>query len=219
MRENGPKAKIGYAIFDLDGTLVDNLDIIVKSFNYAVRDFVGREFSRMEVYSRFGPTLEQMVEDTVPKQDASEAVKRYHEYYRKFFRQYANVYPGIPDLISGLQSAGVILSVCTASDARMTKTTLEGSGLGDMFSILITADDVSRLKPDPEGLSRATVLMGGRPELTVYLGDSVRDIEASRRAGISSAAVLWGFGDEGQLRAQNPDFILRDPTEALIQLT
>lgn len=219
MRKRVRKGEVGYAIFDLDGTLVDNLDLIVKSFNYATGEFVGREFSRTEVYSRFGPTLEQMVADTVPKQNASGAVKRYHEYYKRFFRRYARVYPGIPTLVSGLQSAGVVVSVCTASDARMTKTTLDESGIRDMFSVLVTADDVSRLKPDPEGLLKATVLMGGRTDLAVYLGDSVRDIEASRRAEIHSAAVLWGFGDGDELRAQGPDFVFRDPAEALTQLT
>jgi phosphoglycolate phosphatase-like HAD superfamily hydrolase len=83
----------------------------------------------------------------------------------------------------------------------------------------VTADDVSRLKPDPEGLLKATALMGARSDLAVYLGDSARDIEASRRAGIISAAVLWGFGDGDKLRAEGPDFVFKDPADALTQLT
>ena len=67
LRASGSHAKerVSHVIFDMDGTLVDNLDLIVKSFNYAVAEFVGKEFSNIEMYARFGPTLEHLVEDAV----------------------------------------------------------------------------------------------------------------------------------------------------------
>ena len=91
----------------MDGTLVDNLELIVRSFNYAVGGFVGREFSRQEVFSRFGPTLEKMVEDTVPAEHSGSAVARYHEHYHNFFHKYARVYPGITELITGLKQVDI----------------------------------------------------------------------------------------------------------------
>lgn len=207
--------QVAYVIFDVDGTLVNNLDLIVKSFNFAVGDIVGRKLSRKEVYSRFGPTLEDMIEEAVPNKEAKDAIQRYHSFYKKYFHRYARIYPKIKELVSGLGNASIRVGVCTGSDARMTKTTLEKSGLRDKFSIVVTADEVHRPKPDPEGLIRATTLMGADPDQTIYVGDAVRDIEAARRAGIRSAAALWGFTKGNDLTAHHPDFAFNSPREAL----
>jgi pyrophosphatase PpaX len=212
------KRHVAYAIFDLDGTLVNNLDLIVKSYNFALSEIEDRTFSRKEVFSLFGPTLEEMIEAAVPKREAKAATQRYHDYYRKHFRRYAKLYPGIRELISGLRNANIRVSIYTGSDARMTKATLEESGLRDDFQLVITADDVQRQKPDPEGLIRSTTLMSADPGQTIYLGDAVRDIEASRRAGITSAAALWGFTNQSELKAHHPDFAFETASEALEQL-
>jgi len=210
---------VSHVIFDMDGTLVDNLELIVRSFNYAVARFVGREFSKGEVFARFGPTLEKMVAGIVPKEDGKRAIARYHEHYRKFFHEYARTCPGIIELITALRRANLITSVCTGSDRRMTETTLEKSGLRNLFSTVVTADDVSREKPDPAGLILTMQLARTQPTQTIYLGDAARDIEASKRAGIASAAVLWGFGKEATLRTQAPDYVFDSPLEALRQFT
>ena len=210
---------MSHVIFDMDGTLVDNLELIVKSFNYAVARFVGREFSKAEVYARFGPTLERMVADTAPKKDRTAAIARYHEHYREFFHEYARAYPGITELITALRRAKIITSVCTGSDRRMTHTTLEQLGLKSLFAAVVTADDVREEKPDPAGLVLTMELAKTPPTQTIYLGDAARDIEASKRAGIASAAVLWGFGKEATLRAQAPDYVFDSPFDALRQLT
>jgi HAD superfamily hydrolase (TIGR01509 family) len=199
----------------MDGTLVDNLELIVRSFNHAVAELVGREFSRQEVFSRFGPTLEEIVEDTVPVDCCRSAVARYHAHYRKFFHKYAHVYPGITELITGLKQVDIAVSVCTGSDQRMTQTTLEESGLQRMFSAVVTADDVREQKPDPGGLILTMRLVNAPAARTICLGDAPRDIEASKRAGIISAAVLWGFGKEETLRAQEPDYVFGSPFDAL----
>ena len=101
----------------------------------------------------------------------------------------------------------------------MTKTTLEESGLRDKFSVVVTADEVRRPKPDPEGLIRATTLMGANRDQTIYVGDAVRDIEAAKRAGIRSAAALWGFAKGNDLKAHHPDFAFKNPREALDYLS
>lgn len=210
---------VSHVIFDMDGTLVDNLELIVRSFNYAVTKFVGREFSKGEVFARFGPTLEKMVAGAVPKEDSKRAIARYHEHYREFFHKYARTYPGIIELITALRRANLITSVCTGSDRTMTQTTLGLSGLQNMFSAIVTADDVREEKPNPEGLILTMHLVNAPAAQTIYIGDAARDIEASKRAGIASAAVLWGVGKEAALRAQEPDYVFDSPLDALRQLT
>ncbi|HKM76153.1 MAG TPA: HAD-IA family hydrolase [Candidatus Bathyarchaeia archaeon] len=215
IENHAKRHQVAYVIFDVDGTLVNNLGLIVKSFNFAVGDIMNRKFSRKEVYSRFGPTLEDMIEEAVSNKEAKDAIQRYHSFYKKCFHRYARIYPMINQLVSELGNACIPISICTGSDARMTKTTLEETGLRDEFSIVVTADEVHRPKPDPEGLIRATTLMRANPDQTIYVGDAVRDIEAARRAGIRSAAALWGFTKSDDLKAHHPDFAFNNPREAL----
>jgi len=211
--------EIRHVIFDMDGTLVENMELIVRSVNFAVKDLVGKEFSRQELYSRFGRTLEQIVADLVPARDRKSAVHSYHAYYREHFKELASVYGGIPALISQLQNAKIGMAIYTGSDGRMTKTTLELSGLQEFFHVVVTADDVSEAKPDPEGLIRTLDLIRGIREHSIYLGDSVRDIQAAKRASMGSAAALWGFGKPAVLRRCGPDFAFENPLDAIHQLT
>ena len=209
---------LNHVIFDMDGTLVENMELIVRSFNFAVSDIVGREFSRKEVYSRFGPTLEQMIVKIIPAKNSDRAIQNYHAYYREHFKELAGVYAGIPDLITHLQSQGIGTAIYTGSDGRMTKTTLELTGLRELFPIVVSADDVKEQKPDPEGLIRTLDLMHGNREGALYLGDAVRDMETAKRVPMMSAAALWGFGDPTRLRNSKPDFVFESPRDALRQL-
>jgi HAD superfamily hydrolase (TIGR01549 family) len=207
--------EIRHVIFDVDGTLVENMELIVRSVNFAVKDLVGKEFSRDELYVRFGPTLEQVIADLVSPDERDTAVQRYHAYYREHFHELAWVYGGIPALITRLRGEGIGMALYTGSDGRMTKTTLELTGLQELFPIVVTADDVREGKPDPEGLIRVLELMRANREGALYLGDAVRDIQAAKRASIWSAAALWGFGDPTALRNSEPDFAFASPFAAL----
>jgi pyrophosphatase PpaX len=217
-KESRDPRGISHIIFDLDGTLVENMELIVRSVNFAVKNSLGKQFSREELYIRFGRTLEQIIADLVPARDREDAVHSYHAYYREHFKELASVYGGIPALIGQLQNAKIGMAIYTGSDGRMTKTTLELSGLQEFFPIVVTADDVNEAKPDPEGLIRVLKLMRGSGERSIYLGDSVGDIEAAKRASMGSAAALWGFGDPAVLRSCGPDFAFESPLDALHQL-
>jgi pyrophosphatase PpaX len=212
---NVPGRSFSYAVLDVDGTLVDNLDLIVESFNLAVSEFSGKRFTNAEAYARFGPTLEEMISEIVPAEQLNEAVERYYEHYQSHFDATARPYPGIPALLNAMEKAGVRMSACTGSSLRMTRITLGRSGLEGRFSAIVTADDVASPKPDPEGILLAVGLMQADPVHTISLGDSVRDIEASRTARVKSAAVLWGFGDRARLRAAKPDYVFQSPSEAI----
>ena len=209
--------EISRVIFDVDGTLVENMELIVRSVNFAVKDLVGKEFSRDELYARFGPTLEQIIADLVPS-ERDKTVQRYHAYYREHFHELASVYEGVPVLIARLRSEGIGMALYTGSDGRMTTTTLELTGLQELFPIVVTADDVREGKPNPEGLIMVLELMRTRREGTLYLGDAVRDIQAAKRASIWSAAALWGFGDPTALKNSGPDFVFENPLDVLHEL-
>jgi HAD superfamily hydrolase (TIGR01509 family) len=214
-----PLRRFSYAILDVDGTLVDNLDLIVDSFNVAVSDYAGKKFTNAEAYARFGPTLEKMIADIVPSRKLEDAIERYYEHYERHFDAMARPYPGVENLLDAMEKAGLRVSACTGSSLRMTEITLGRSRLRNAFSTIITADDVTSPKPDPEGILLAVRRMRADTVSTISLGDSARDIVASRRAGVRSAAALWGFGGEDKLKAAMPHYAFKTPSEAPLLFT
>lgn len=206
---------IDYVIFDTDGTLVNDLELIVFSYNYAVSEVLGKKFETEEVSALFGPTMEKIMAKIVPSKDLGGAVVRYHEYYKMHFHEHARIYPKIHTLLSELQRTGKKMAVFTGAGEQIAKMTLELSGLSSFFLTMVTGDDVIQPKPDPEGLHQVMGVSRALADRTIYIGDSSADIEASRKAGIRSGAALWGSREPNELRAMKPDFIFADPSDAL----
>lgn len=209
------RTTIDYFIFDSDGTLVDTLQLIVASFNYAVKPMLGKSFDQEHVAALFGPTMPKILASTLPATHVAEAVERYHQYFIRHFREYAKPYPGIPKLLSALQEAGRTLGVLTGAGKVPAEATMQESHLSRFFTTLVTGDDVEHPKPDPEGLRLAISRIKAVPERTIYIGDSKVDIEASRRAGIRSGAALWGSRYPAELSRSTPGFLFQDPSQVM----
>ena len=208
-------------IFDTDGTLVEDLDLIVAAYNYAVSEYLGREFGLEEVSALFGPPMSKIVAKVVAPELLDSAVNKYHEYYSIHFHEQAKAYPGVCKMLTSLKEADYRLGVLTGAGREAAKITLEKSGLSQFFDSIVTGDDVTHPKPDPEGLGLVINLMKASPERTVCIGDSPLDIQASRRFGIRSGAALWASQNTEEIRALNPDFIFNRPSdveEALLSL-
>ena len=204
---------ISFVIFDTDGTLVDDLDLIVAAYNYAVSEYLGREFGAEEVLSLFGPPMSKIIAKMVAREFLDSAVDKYHEYYSVHFHERARTYPGVHKMLTFLEGAGCQLGVLTGAGRKAATITLEKSGLSQFFDAIVTGDDVTQPKPDPEGLGLAINLMKASPERTICIGDSSLDIQMSKRCGIRSGAALWGSRNTEELRALGPDFVFNRPSD------
>lgn len=201
-------------VFDLDGTLVDTIDLIVRSFNYTLKFLAGRDFTREEVIALFGPT-EPVIIDRFAKPGERE------EAYRLFFQTYENehdrlvrVFPGVPALIRGIQSAGLGVGLVTNKGRRTTEITLQKLGLMPFFRAVVTGDEADRPKPDPSGIERALEKLDTRPEEALFVGDAPVDILAGRAAGTATCAVSWGgVHPLEETLAAGPDYVCRSAEE------
>jgi pyrophosphatase PpaX len=91
-------------------------------------------------------------------------------------------------------------------------------GLEAAIDTVIGADDVTHPKPHPEPVLRALERLGADPGRTVFVGDSLHDMESGRRAGVATAAVLWGPFDREYLNRSAPDHWLTQPSDLLAVL-
>lgn len=204
-----------WIVFDMDGTLVDTFQLNLESFNYAVRGFLKRTLTNKEALDITGGTLEEQLSNFMPHGAVPRAVERFHAYYNHHFISGTRVFPGIRGLLFTMRARGIKLAVCTGAGRQIAEYTLARSGLSQFFPTIVTADDVSKPKPDPEGLRIAMEMVGAQSDKTVYLGDHPNDIRAARNAATKSAAARWGSMHRRKLQDLKPDFLFKHPSEAL----
>ena len=200
-----------YVIFDMDGTLVDTFELIADSYDFAVGTLPNKQLSGRRVSSTQGRTLEEALAEWVPLSDVPQAFERFHNYFERNFN--ASAFPGIRALLVGLRRRGVELAIFTGQTRKATQITLQNTELVSFFSKIVTADDVTEPKPSPEGLKLVLEGIRADPDRAVYVGDDPDDINASRRAGVKTAAALWGSIRREELLALQPDFTFGQPTQ------
>lgn len=194
------------AIFDLDGTLVDTIDLIVASFQQTHRDVLGRELAREAVLPWIGRTLVDIYAVEAPEH-AQELHDRYIEWNLAHLEELQRTYDGIAALLADLRGAGVPVAVATSKRRHSAQRSLAAAHLTDAVDVLVGLEDTVRHKPDPAPVLRALDLLGADAEGAVYVGDAVADIQAAHVAGVASVAVLWGAGEEDALRAAAPEHV------------
>lgn len=203
------------ALFDFDGTLADTLPLIALSWNHALGPIFGREFSLQEVVARFGPTDNAMIEREM-RGHAPEAVERAIESY---FARYesahdaARAFDGVSEMLAQVRGAGFKVGLMTGKGRRAAEITLRLLGWQEAFDFVVTGDETSRPKPDPEGVLRVAHALGVEPERCIYVGDLPVDIRAGRAAGMGTVAAGWNAFDRDALRAEKPDFWAEAPAD------
>lgn len=143
--------------------------------------------------------------------EAAAMLDTYVRHQRGLHDGMARAFPGACDLVSDLRARGARLGLVTSKAREMGLRTLGACTLTDAFDALVFADDVANGKPDPEPVLLALDRLGVAPARDVLMvGDSPHDIEAGRRAGVATAAVLWGPFQPTALRDAGPDHLLPD---------
>lgn len=205
-------------IFDCDGTITDSLDHALTSFHYAVRRMDAHHITTEDIHQYFGIAadkilLQLMNQDPVKAQVAFE---HFLDHQRSLASQ-TKLFKGIPELLSTLKNRQIPLGLVTGRHARDLNIMLDVHQLQAHFSIMVTDDQVSAPKPNPEGILKAASHLGILPQNTLYIGDSPVDVEAAHRAGATSIAVVWDpHANRQALAKKQPHFTINDPSEILI---
>jgi len=131
--------------------------------------------------------------------------------------QDARPHTGSLETLKELRQRKIELAIVTNSGRRPVDSVLKKFGFLQFVSLVLTRNELSRLKPDPEGLIKALNIFKVRREGAVFVGDSIIDIEAARNAGIRSIAVSCGMYSESELKKNHPDFLI-SKIEELVKL-
>ena len=211
-----PKRRFDTYLFDLDGTLLDSIDLIFRCYRHAARTHLGELPPDKVWLDGLGtPLREQFSAVTSDSDLIEEMVVTYREYHHLHHDTSVALYPGVERALDGLSERGATLGVVTSKLRAGAERGLRLTGLIEHFPVLVAADDVKRPKPDPEPVEIALVRAGADRTNSIFIGDSPHDMAAGRAAGVATAAVLWGPFSADELSASSPTFLLEKPEEIL----
>lgn len=196
-------------LFDLDGTLIDTVELIRVSFRYATRTVLGEELPDEITMANVGQPLARQFHDMAPLH-AEELLRVYREFNHAHHDELAKDYPGTHETLLELQRRGVPMGIVTSKGTTAAAMGIERFGLAGFASVVVTADDVARHKPDPFPLEFAAGRLGVGIGYCVYLGDSPHDMQAALSANAVAVAALWGAFAREDVLMPGPPFALAD---------
>ncbi|MCK4380183.1 MAG: HAD-IA family hydrolase, partial [Candidatus Lokiarchaeota archaeon] len=136
--------------------------------------------------------------------------------FNKYKDDESTIFKGIDDLISKL-AKNVKLAILTNNKSQYAEEVLEKFNLSNYFSTIVGFNDVSEVKPNPEGILKILDKWNLKPEDAIFIGDMTTDIEAGKAANVTMICVASGLAQKETLKKHQPN-ILVDNTEQLIKL-
>lgn len=140
-------------------------------------------------------------------------IATYREYNLKYHDRMVTVYPGVLEAVREIKAAGFQTGLVTSKNRPGAMRGLQLVGLEALMDVLVCADEVTNPKPHPEPVEKAVALLGADPSTTVYVGDSIHDMNSGRAAGVRTAAALWGPFGRAHLEDARPDYWLETPSD------
>ena len=204
-------------IFDIDGTLIDSVDLHAQSWVDTFAHF-GVETRLEDVRGHIGQGADRLIPTFVPAGTPKHRIKEIEQYRadifkRKYLRQ-VRPFPKVPELFGLIKAAGCkLVLVCSADEIDQYKAI---AGITGMTDHDVTADDVASSKPSPDIFLKALDRLPpiGRREARV-VGDTQYDGQGARRAGIPFIGVLSGGSGKRELQRSGAITIYRDPADLL----
>lgn len=196
-------------IFDLDGTLVDSLSMLVAAKVHVADTHKLKRPNREEVLShiRSSGSVNEVVAKLWPEEDASPLL----ETNKQFVSDNSHLsvaYEGVIELMEWLKDENLRIAAVTGASSKVHHL-LKSLGIDGYFSSIVHADRVKNFKPDPEGVLLAASECGVQPEQAVMVGDMASDIKAGKRAGLhGTIGVTHGYDERVTLEKAGADILV-----------
>ena len=208
-------------IFDLDGTLLNTLEDLMDSVNYALerQGFPLRNIE--EIRSFVGNGIRLLVERAVPQEvvgtDTFEVCfKDFNDYYKVHMEDKTAPYDGINEMLKNIKKAGFKTAIVTNKVDYAAQELC--NRLFPEIDLVVGSVDDRPNKPAPDGAFYAIDTLGSKAENTIFVGDADTDILTAKNAGLKSIGVLWGFRDREIIEAEGAEYIVETVNDLEKQL-
>ena len=194
-------APIRAVVFDLDGTLLDSLPLVLQAIAHAIEPF-GPVPPPTEIFARLGGPPERFLPALVGGgRNVPAALARmtaYHDTHQQLIRPFE----GVVAALDRLRARNVALAIWTGRDRASGESLLRDHGLHDRFATVVYGDDLPSHKPDPLGLREILARLGVAASETVFVGDADVDVLGGAACGVDTLLIRHARRVDEQLRAK-----------------
>ncbi len=206
--------KIKGLLFDFDGTLLDTNELIIQSFLHVLdAEFPGK-FTKEDMIPFIGPSLKESF-STIDANKAEEWIQQYRLWNTEHHDELAKEFEGVKSTLQALRQLGIRLAIVSTKRIDSLTKGLRLLDIEDLFEVIVSMDDVKKVKPDPEPILLALEKMHLEKEEVLMIGDNSHDILGGKNAGVRTAAVAWSLKGEEFLIQFKPDYMLHQMTDLL----
>lgn len=196
-------------LFDLDGTLIDSIELILSSARHAFEGWPRATPTDADWVRGIGtPLVDQLREYARDDAEVALLLERYRAHQREHHDRLTRCYDDVPTVVGELFDRGHPLAVVTSKASAIAHQSLAFVGLDRFFRTIVGFDDTTHHKPDPEPVRVALERLGVSAGRAVFVGDSPHDIRSGNAAGVVTVAALWGPFDRETLAAARPSHLI-----------
>ena len=195
-------------LFDLDGTILDTNELIIRSYLHALKGYVPADFSREHIIPHMGTPLYDQLRRFSGLEDVEELAKKYRAINLELHDEYVKTFEGVNEVVESLHKAGFKLGVVTTKIRLTTELGLKHVGIAPFMDAIVTIDDVTHAKPHAEPVLKAVELLQADKATTLMIGDSTMDIHSGVNAGVKTVGVAWSLKGEHVLKEAGADYII-----------
>lgn len=206
-------------LFDVDGTLVDSVDLHARAWQEAFARF-GKRIGYAEIRSQIGKGGDQLIPVFLDEQERARDGEALDEYRSKLFRRaylpHVRPLPGARDLVQRVKQAGLAVGLATSSKEEELEHHLDLVGIRDLVDAATTSDDVERSKPHPDVFVACARKLQVPPGAAIAVGDSPYDALSARRAGAPTVGLLAGGFPRSSLEQAGCIAVYEGPLDLLL---
>jgi HAD superfamily hydrolase (TIGR01549 family) len=206
-------------IFDIDGTLVDSVDLHARAWQESFRKF-GREVAFEKVRHQIGKGGDQLMPVFFSAEELErfgEELEKYRgELYKREYLSQVRAFPHVRELFERIRQDGTRIALASSAKKDELKTYKEIARITDLVEEETSADDADKSKPHPDIFEAALAALGDvQAHEAIVIGDTPYDAEAAGKIKLRTIGVLCGGFPEAELRAAGCASIFRDPADLL----
>lgn len=207
-------------IFDIDGTLLDSVDLHAQAWQEAFQHF-GHNFPFDKIRFQIGKGGDQLLPEFLSKEEIEEKGKEITEFrsslFKKKFLSQVKPFPGVRELFQKVLANGQKLALASSAKGDELKIFEQIAHIDDLVQVETSSADAEKSKPHPDIFEAAMDRLGKdiRPEDALVIGDTPHDAVAAKRAGLRTVGVLCGGFTEEQLREAGCIAVYEGPEDLL----
>jgi len=226
MSSDRNKLFVDAVIFDMDGTLIDSIDIYFEIVEIALKRLELPQVSRKKILdaAETGDFNWDLILPDEVKNKKDEIIAAawevINEIAPQMFAENIELIRGADTILQNISASIPKIGLVTSTQRQYLKNKmqpLKSAGVDKLFEVIITSDDVANRKPDPDPLIECAKRLDVNPGKCVYVGDTRTDMQAGKAAGMRTVGVLTGFDDHDALNQEMPDAII-DSIEYLMEV-